>query len=134
MDTERHDFHYDWFEYPPRLNDGEITCNRASSFFVYLGGNATGGETYFPELPAVPPGGDGSKFVRTNSEDGLGLAVRPRKGNAIFWMNLHANNTGDTRVRHAALPVKSGIKHGMNILMKRCFKTPPGGANYTGGI
>ncbi|KAF2109805.1 hypothetical protein BDV96DRAFT_554518 [Lophiotrema nucula] len=114
LDTERHDFHYDWFEYPPRLQNGEVTCNRASSFFVYLGGNATGGETYFPELLSVPADGDGSKFVRTNSEDGL-VVFHPIAGNAIFWVNLHENGTGDDRNMHAGLPVIEGEKIGLNI-------------------
>ena len=120
LEAERHDPHFDWFSYPPKLDNGTI-CNRASSFFVYLGGNCTGGETYFERLNPAPSVANRTKFLNTNSEDGLGLAVRPIKGNAMFWMNLHANNTGDERVLHTAMPLKSGVKHGMNLLMKRCF-------------
>ncbi|KAH8677681.1 hypothetical protein BX600DRAFT_506698 [Xylariales sp. PMI_506] len=47
-------------------------------------------------------------------EDG-GIAFRPASGNAIFWVNLHQNGTGDERVKHAGLPVMGGVKTGMNI-------------------
>ena len=124
QETELHDSHFDWFEYPPKLENG-LTCNRDASFFVYLGSDCKGGETYFESLEPVPKNGDGSRFTKVASENEKGLAVKPIKGNALFWMNLHANNTGDQRVRHAALPIRSGIKHGMNLLMKRCFIAGP---------
>ncbi|KAI0477205.1 hypothetical protein GGR56DRAFT_673619 [Xylariaceae sp. FL0804] len=47
-------------------------------------------------------------------EDG-GLAVKPIRGNALFWINLHANGTGDERTRHAGLPPTAGVKTALNI-------------------
>ncbi|KAE8373708.1 putative prolyl 4-hydroxylase alpha subunit [Aspergillus bertholletiae] len=117
---ERHDPHQDWFAQPPQIAPG-LTCNRAASFFVYLGDEPTGGETCFHHLNPAPLDADPTKFSNINSDDGLGIAVKPIIGNAMFWMNLHSNNTGDDRVRHSALPVKSGVKYGMNVLLKRCF-------------
>ncbi|PYI28102.1 putative prolyl 4-hydroxylase alpha subunit [Aspergillus indologenus CBS 114.80] len=117
---ERHDPHHDWFATPARVAPGKV-CNRAASFFVYLGEEPTGGETCFHHLNPAPPDADATKFSNINSDDGLGLAVKPIVGNGMFWMNLHANNSGDERVRHSALPVRSGVKYGMNVLLKRCF-------------
>ncbi|KAJ5515767.1 hypothetical protein N7527_007327 [Penicillium freii] len=119
-ENERHDPHHDWFASPPKLASG-LTCNRAASFFAYMGDDPQGGETCFHHLYPAPQDADPAKFSNINSDNGLGFATKPITGNAIFWMNLHSNNTGDPRVQHSALPIKSGTKYGMNILMKRCF-------------
>lgn len=118
---DRHDPHFDWFASPPKISSGLI-CNRAASFFVYLGDELEGGETCFHFMYPAPPDADPYKFSNINSDDGLGFSVKPIAGNVIFWMNLHSNNTGDVRVQHSALPVRSGTKYGMNILLKRCFE------------
>ena len=54
-------------------------------------------------------------------EDG-GLAFRPIAGNAVFWVNLHANGTGDMRTRHAGLPLESGRKTAMNIWPRQYYR------------
>ncbi|CAK7203873.1 hypothetical protein SEUCBS139899_006623 [Sporothrix eucalyptigena] len=53
-------------------------------------------------------------------EDG-GLAFRPMAGNALFWINLFANGTGDGRTLHAGLPVGEGTKTAMNIWPRSFF-------------
>ncbi|KAL2168884.1 hypothetical protein VTG60DRAFT_6719 [Thermothelomyces hinnuleus] len=53
-------------------------------------------------------------------EDG-GLAFRPVAGNAVFWVNLHANGTGDPRTNHAGLPLESGRKTAMNIWPRQYY-------------
>jgi len=50
-----------------------------------------------------------------------GLAFRPVAGNALFWVNLHANGTGDARTRHAGLPVVAGRKTAMNIWPRQYY-------------
>lgn len=42
----------------------------------------------------------------------LGLSVFPKKGSALFWMNLHPSGEGDISTRHAACPVLRGSKWG----------------------
>lgn len=42
------------------------------------------------------------------------IALRPRKGSAAFWYNLHASGEGDYLTRHAACPVLTGSKWGMS--------------------
>jgi prolyl 4-hydroxylase len=92
---------------PNRLN------NRLGSLFAYLEDDCVGGETYFPKVKGVSAAGDGRKFSRT--ENGMGLLVKPRRRNAIFWNNLYPNGTGDSRTAHAGLPVSSGEKIEMNL-------------------
>ena len=109
--------HQDWLVAPKTNSvnsDSPVRpFNRWFSSFVYLEDNCTGGETYFPDLKGVGPSADGQKFSRT--ENGQGLLFKPRKGNAVFWNNLFMNGTGDPRMAHASLPVKSGTKIGMNM-------------------
>ncbi|XP_045897187.1 prolyl 4-hydroxylase subunit alpha-1-like [Micropterus dolomieu] len=40
----------------------------------------------------------------------VGASVRPKKGTAVFWYNLHPSGEGDYRTRHAACPVLVGNK------------------------
>lgn len=42
----------------------------------------------------------------------LNVALRPKKGSAAFWFNLHASGEGDFLTRHAACPVLAGSKWG----------------------
>jgi prolyl 4-hydroxylase len=116
--------HYDWYTEPTTAraatglsgDDPDKPHNRLGTVFVYLGDDCVGGETYFPEIRGVSPGADGDKFSRTDT--GMGLLVKPKKGNAVFWNNLLANGTGDRRVLHAGLPVRSGTKIGLNMWSK----------------
>jgi hypothetical protein len=49
----------------------------------------------------------------------------------MVWMNMHANNTGDQRVSHAALEITNdGFKRGMNLLLPKSFK-PVEGVKYS---
>ncbi|KAJ5158341.1 2OG-Fe(II) oxygenase family Oxidoreductase [Penicillium coprophilum] len=123
---QEYNLHSDWLHRPklsrsPRDEGREY--NRLGSFFTYLGGNATGGETYFPFVNGASLNADGRKYAIPAS--GQGLVVKPTKGSALFWMNLHASNgTGDERTLHAGLPVHSGVKYGMNVWTKH-YKSSP---------
>ncbi|KAF7121904.1 hypothetical protein CNMCM5793_009458 [Aspergillus hiratsukae] len=124
--------HYDWAGSVARGGD------RATTFMVYLDGNCTGGGTNFPRLrmpvdtrwcrflecreedePEPQSGdGDGDKTHKTKTRArgaGEGITFRPIKGNAIFWENLRPDGTGYPETWHAALPVTSGTKVGLNI-------------------
>lgn len=124
---DRFRLHYDWF--PSHTSKKEITgngtdrlYNRLSSIFVYLVDDCVGGETYFPEIQGVSAAADGEKFSRTDA--GKGLLVKPKRGNAVFWNQIQMNGTGDPRVLHAGLPIKSGIKIGMNMFSTYYPDTP----------
>jgi len=111
--------HSDWFGQPftsYHAHDAGRKYNRLASFFAYLGDNCTGGETWFPYIDGTAGSGDTARFAVTEDK---GLSVKPVKGNALFWMNLHKeNSTGDVRVKHAGVPIDSGVKYGMNIWTK----------------
>ncbi|ROW11842.1 hypothetical protein VPNG_04944 [Cytospora leucostoma] len=128
--------HHDWYDTPQRAYDGSRrTFNRVATFFAILQDNCTGGETYFPYITR-PPGLVGYDRALEHAgskswgevdppwrvhEDG-GLIFRPVKGNALFWVNLHANGTGDERTVHAGLPVGEGLKTAMNIWPRRLYE------------
>ncbi|XP_026315363.1 prolyl 4-hydroxylase subunit alpha-1 [Hyposmocoma kahamanoa] len=63
--------------------------NRIATVLFYMSDVAQGGATVFTEL---------------------GLSVFPKKGSALFWMNLHPSGEGDMSTRHAACPVLRGSK------------------------
>ncbi|KAI1328868.1 2OG-Fe(II) oxygenase family oxidoreductase [Xylariaceae sp. FL0255] len=117
---DHYNTHTDWFDVPkydtanPNSDDKTFKpSNRLGSIFAYLSDDCEHGETYFPHLPSVQESADGRKFAL--AEGDTGLLVRPRRGNAVFWNNLHPNGTGDERTAHASVPIESGTKIGLNI-------------------
>ena len=119
--------HYDWFPFVANKRNVSATApdrdfQRLGTIFVYLNDDCVGGQTYFPCLPGVSDQADGEKFSRTDT--GKGLLVNPKKGNAVFWNNMHANGTGDRRVLHAGLPLQSGVKLGINIFTSYFLDSP----------
>ncbi|KAJ5722265.1 2OG-Fe(II) oxygenase family Oxidoreductase, partial [Penicillium malachiteum] len=123
---QEYNLHSDWL-YNPKVSrspgDKGQEYNRLGSFFTYIGGNSTGGETYFPFVNGATLTADPTKYAI--SSNGQGLLVKPVKGNALFWMNLHpTNGTGNDKTFHSGLPVHSGIKYGMNLWTKH-YKSMP---------
>ncbi|KAI1169485.1 hypothetical protein F4777DRAFT_592689 [Nemania sp. FL0916] len=114
---QEYNLHHDWLRIPQAAFDGSPrSFNRVASFFIILQDNCTGGETWFPSIKPVAPQSKQQEEGRLwrEHEEG-GLAFKPVAGNAIFWVNLFPNGTGDTRTVHAGLPVTSGLKTAMNI-------------------
>ena len=119
--------HADWFaEAQPYHNDGNLqgypSWNRPASLFAILENNFTGGGTWFPFLPEPTVDGPKSKMWYRHEEKGL--VFRPKAGDALFWVNLFRNGTGDERTRHVGLPVESGLKTGMNIWPRIYYSNP----------
>lgn len=119
--------HYDWFPFVANKRNISETgvdrdFQRLATTFVYLSDDCVGGETYFPHILGVSSTADGEKFSRTDT--GEGLLVKPKKGNAIFWNNMHMNGTGDKRVLHAGMPLQSGEKLGLNIFSTYFLDSP----------
>lgn len=122
---EKFDLHYDWFPRLQRGEEGRGGWNRPASFFVTLEDGCEAGETYFPNVSAAVPqgevaaqGGEGGRFPWREHEGG-GIAFQPVKGNALFWVNIRGDGTGDERTRHAGLPLEGGRKTAMNIWPRR---------------
>ena len=100
--------HYDW-------GSAGRDARRASSFMVYLRGEAEGcegGGTEFPMLERK--GREWCEFVECDGERD-GVAFRPRKGAAVFWLNFDEEGRGVKETVHAGLPVTKGVKIGLNI-------------------
>ncbi|KAJ5722261.1 dihydrodiol dehydrogenase [Penicillium malachiteum] len=104
---EKNDLHVDWWLEPQ--NRGGRLYNRRTTILAYLDDRCTEGETYFPYITgmndsAVDRYGNQQQPRFWTNGDGTGLYVAPRRGNAVFWVNLKANGQGDERTLHAALP------------------------------
>ncbi|XXG96883.1 hypothetical protein Hte_003174 [Hypoxylon texense] len=105
-----YNYHFDWDE---SLTEG----NRVTTFMVYLVGDCVGGGTNFPFLPQ-PDDARWCDVIECDEEgrDGYqGVTFKPIAGSAVYWENFHPNGSGHTKVYHAGLPVKSGVKVGLNI-------------------
>ena len=98
---------------------------------VYLEGDCVGGGTHFPQLRMPRANVDKwCRFVECGDEQGAkgggdnsnassphpeGMTFKPIKGNAIYWENLRPDGSGYPETWHAAFPVTSGTKVGLNI-------------------
>ncbi|KAH8905727.1 hypothetical protein BR93DRAFT_697771 [Coniochaeta sp. PMI_546] len=135
---QRFNLHHDWFDAPHWATDGSNRrWNRVASFFAILDDNCTGGETHFPYIQGIVPQSPRNEpawvggWVNARGEEDIrplwraheqgGLAFRPVAGNAIFWVNLHPNGTGDMRTMHAGLPLVEGTKTAMNIWPRQFY-------------
>ncbi|POS75659.1 hypothetical protein DHEL01_v205946 [Diaporthe helianthi] len=134
---QKFNIHHDWYDRPQWAYDGSNRqFNRIASFFAVLQDNCTDGETYFPSVG--PPAGNGDttdkqgrppqeprRWVRSDpvwrEHESGGLAFRPIRGNALFWLNLQADGTGHEKTMHAGLPVGSGIKTAINIWPRQFY-------------
>lgn len=133
---QKFNVHHDWYETPQWAYDGSRRkFNRVASFFAILQDNCTDGETYFPYVERnsaqktqnivtaeknSPRRWERADPVWREHQDG-GLAFRPVSRNALFWVNLHADGTGDERTMHAGLPVGEGLKTAMNIWPRQFY-------------
>jgi prolyl 4-hydroxylase len=129
---DHYNSHTDWFDVPKTdfsypAGGPPKPSNRLASIFSYLDDSCERGETYFHEMSSVSESADGNKFALPAGD--TGLLVRPRRGNAVFWNNLHANGTGDERTAHAGLAVDSGTKIGLNIWSRYFLDEPMLGGN-----
>ncbi|KAK5995766.1 Prolyl 4-hydroxylase subunit alpha-1 [Cladobotryum mycophilum] len=100
-------FHYDW----DSLSEHG---NRVTTFMVYLVADCSGGGTNFPRLER-PSDGRWCNVIECEDDEYVGVTFKPIAGAAVFWENMYPNGTLHPAVRHAALPVKSGKKIGLNI-------------------
>lgn len=116
---QKFDLHYDWYpSFQRAAGARKRRWNRPASFFAVLEDGCEGGETWFPNVTAVEEQRGEGRFPWRRHEEG-GIAFSPVAGNALFWVNLFANGTGDERTRHAGLPVTGGMKTAMNIWPKQ---------------
>ena len=98
--------HYDW-------SSASRDARRSSTFMVYVSDACEGGGTEFPMLD-LKKDGRWCEFVECNNGR-EGVAFKPKKGAAVFWLNFDEDGRGLKETIHAGLPVTKGVKVGLNI-------------------
>ena len=103
--------HYDWYG-----DANAVGGNVASTFFVYIYANCTGGGTNFPRLTPPPEEEEWwCEFVDCDRPIDDGVTFKPILGNAVYWDNLAEDGKGIAQTLHAGMPVTSGNKMGLNM-------------------
>ncbi|KAK2756573.1 hypothetical protein FQN54_005466 [Arachnomyces sp. PD_36] len=115
----KYDLHQDWYRGPQKLKDGR-KFNRLSSFYTFMEDGCTEGEMHLPGVKAVNYEGAEGRY---REHEGGGVAFKPVRGNAVFWMNMKGADgaTGDDRVKNADLPVGEGEKIVMSVWAKKFY-------------
>ncbi|KAK1239090.1 hypothetical protein MKX08_006151 [Trichoderma sp. CBMAI-0020] len=114
--------HFDW----SRNVNG---WGRVSSFMAWIDAvdGLEGGGTEFPLLETITEGNRPKWCELVECEDegtadggdeeagGKGTTFRVIPGNAVYWENFASDGRGYDETWHAGLPVKKGVKVGLNI-------------------
>ncbi|KAL1297094.1 hypothetical protein AAFC00_004677 [Neodothiora populina] len=99
--------HYDWAH-------ASKQARRVSTFMVYVKADCVGGGTNFPLLNR-PKDERWCQFIDCEQPVEEGVTFLAKAGNAVFWENFDPDGNGWREGLHSGMPVKSGVKVGLNV-------------------
>ncbi|CAI5999627.1 unnamed protein product [Closterium sp. NIES-65] len=123
---QQYEAHHDYFDDPVNTQQGG---HRYATVLMYLNNVTRGGETTFPEHKDPTPKDDSW----TDCAKGV-LAVKPVRGDALLFYNLHPDGSVDPSSLHHACPVVEGQKWSApKWIHARSYDSPAPGFQ-TGGL
>ncbi|KAM7485162.1 hypothetical protein LguiA_001171 [Lonicera macranthoides] len=104
---QKYDPHYDYFSDRDNIAQGG---HRIATVLMYLTNVVKGGETVFPQAEDPPHHKSSSSNENLSECAKKGIAVKPRKGDALLFFSLHPSAIPDPNSLHGGCPVIEGEK------------------------